>query len=342
MSRLPCIVIAVLCMGCSPPQALVEVVDPAPVEAVRPSGPHPVGVGAGPVIGGRVQSRLYYPAVGPTGPGGTRAITPEHRSGLARRFGPGVAGALERAVTAAAPDARPAPGRHPLVIFAPGANMGAGDYRLLIENLASRGYVVLALNPQGSPPPSGPRYEAAAEELLAALALVRSGGNPAFDQVDSARVAFVGHSLGGAAAVIAMTRAPGVTAINLDGDLTAAPVVPHSASLLYLLGQTAGEAGRSRTRRADVWTTLSAGVSDAVALQIVTMKHFDFADAALLQDAMPMDKRETRFGSIGGSAAHALTVDLVAAFLDSRLRGARTAWSNARARHPGATAPSTW
>lgn len=342
MSRLLCIVIAVFCMGCSPRQEPVVDVDPAPVEAVRPSGPHPVGVSAGPVIGGSVQSRLYYPAAGPNGPGGTEAMTPEHRSGLARRFGPGVAGALERAVTAAVPDAQPAPGRHPLVIFAPGANMGAGDYRLLIEDLASRGYIVLALNPQGSPPPSGARYEAAAGELLAALALVRSGGNPAFDQVDNERVAFVGHSLGGAAAVIAMTRAPGVTAINLDGDLTAAPVVPHSASLLYLVGQTAGEAERSRARRAGVWTTLSAGVTDAVALQVVTMKHFDFADAALLQDAMLMDKRETRFGAIGGPAAHALTVDLVAAFLDSRLRGDRAAWSSARARHPAATAPTTW
>lgn len=342
MTRLLSLFAAVFCLGCAPAQQPPAVpVDPAPVEAVRPAGPHAVGVTAGPTVANGVTTRLYYPAASGGEPDAA-AMTPDHRNGLGRRFGPGVAEALDRAVTAARRDAPPVAGRFPLAIFQPGAALAAVDYRLLIEDLASRGYVVLALNADGSPGASGERYPAAAAELLAALATARAGGHPALAQADTDRVAFVGHSLGGAAAVIALSRARGVVAINLDGDLNAAPTVPAGASLLYILGQTQGEGDGSRARRAGVWRDLSAGVADAVPLQVVSLKHFDFADAALLQASVPPDRRAARLGAIGGAQAHALTADLISAFLDSRLKGDAAAWPAALARHPEATAPTTW
>ncbi|RZJ17440.1 MAG: alpha/beta fold hydrolase [Brevundimonas sp.] len=340
MTRPLSILAAILCLGCAPaPDTPVAPVDPAPVEAVRPAGPHTVGVMEGPQTAG---GRLYYPALDG---GEARAITltEARREKLTQRFGPGVAEALGRAVTVARVNAAPARGRFPLVIFAPGSNMAAGDYRLLMEDLASRGYVVLALDPNGAPPASEARYGAAADELIAALTRIKTDAPaPVAAIMDTGHVALIGHSLGGAAAFIALPRAPGAVAINLDGDVMAAPAVPPAASILYLIGQTPPENDRSRARRAGTWRDLSAGVADAVVLQITDFRHFDYADAALLQEGVPEPMRQARFGPLGGQKAHALTTDLIAAFLDSRLKGDGAAWPAALARHPEAAAPTTW
>jgi len=332
---------ALACFGCTAAQDVAAPADVAPIEAVQPRGPYAVGVAALPAAHGAADGRLYYPA-GDGGAAPAPSMTPERSRMLERRFGPAVASALDRAITAARRDAPSLPGPFPLVIFQPGANMGSDDYRLLIEDLASRGYAVLALNPRHSPGASRERYAAAADEILAALARVRADGSPLFAEVDATRLAFVGHSLGGAAGILALSRAPGAVAVNLDGDLPPGSAAPPEASILYVLGQTAGEAERSRNRRADVWRGLSGGSDNDEALQVATMKHFDFTDAALLQARIPPDLRRPRFGEIGGDRAHALTGDLVAAFLDSRLKGEPEAWAAALERYPEAAAPSSW
>ena len=333
--------LAILCLGCAPAaQDPVAPVDPAPIEAVRPTGPNPVGVADGPDLGAAGASRVYYPA-GQGGEAQAERFSPDHVKGLQRRFGVGAGDALGRAVTSARRDAPRLEGRFPLVVFQPGANMGSGDYRLLLEDVASRGYIVLALNIDGSPPPSAGRYAEAARELIQTVADIRTG-RTVVEGADPTRVALMGHSLGGAATVMALADTPDAVAINLDGDYGAPTTVPTSQAVLYILGQTAGEADASRARRAGVWRTASAGAADAVALQVAALKHFDFADAAMLQADVPEDRRRTRFGAIGGPAAHALTIDLVAGFLDSRLKGDAAAWPAALSRHPEAAAPSTW
>lgn len=219
--------------------------------------------------------------------------------------------------------------------------MAASDYRLLIEDLASRGYVVLALNPEGSPAASGDRYRAAARESVEAVALARSG-HPAFAHADASRPVFLGHSLGGAAGVMALEGVPGALAVNLDGDFNGPVRIPENSPVLTLIGQTSGEAARSRTRRANAWRDASANADDAVILQVVDLKHFDFADAALLQQDIPEGRRQTRFGAIGGQEAHGLAASLIAAFLDSRLKGQTAAWPAALITYPRAAPPTTW
>lgn len=338
MARPFLLLLSALTLGCAPAPAAEPAGDPAPVEAVRPTGPHAAGVIDGPPLAGGVTSRVYYPAAATGGERRREAFSADHRVALARRFGPGAAEALGAAMTAGRWEAPRAAGRFPLVVFQPGAAMAAADYRLLLEDLASRGYVVLALNPDGSPPASAGRYAQAAAEMIAAAALARAGHSSLGD-VDGS-VALIGHSLGGAAAVMALNRVAGAVAVNLDGDFGARTRVPPGQPVLYLFGQTPGESDGSRSRRATVWREVSGGGADAVPLQIVSLRHFDFADAALIQSPAPA--RGSRFGPLGGPRAHAVTTDLVAAFLDSRLKGQEAVWPGALARNPEAAAPSTW
>lgn len=336
--------LSLLCLGCSaPPDAAAPArqVDPAPIEAVRPTGPHAVGVAEGPALGGGVRSRVYYPAAAGGRPAAPEPVTAEHRAELARRFGPAAVEALAAAEPAARRNAPRADGAFPLVVFQPGASLGGGDYRLLIEGLASRGYVVLVLNPDGSPRASAGRYPVAADELVEAVALARAG-HASLTGADTTRVALLGHSIGGAAAVMALDRVPGALAINLDGDYAVATRIPEPSPVLYLIGRSDGEGQGSRARRAAAWRDASAGAADAVVLQVDGLKHFDFADAALIQSAVPEAQRRERFGVIGGRAAHDLTVELVAAFLDSRLKGDAAAWPAAVARSPQAAPPGAW
>lgn len=339
-SPLVCL-LGVLCLGCAPAPVQSPTVDLAPVESSRPAGPHAVGATAGPTLEAGVASRVYYPAAATGGRRRPEDFSEEHRTGLERRFGAGVAEALGRALTAARWDAPRAEGRYPLVVFQPGAAMGSTDYRLLLEDLASRGYVVLALHPDGSPRASGERYAQAAQELTQAVAAARAG-HPALVDADTTRVALIGHSLGGAAAVMALSSVPGALAVNLDGDFSGATAIPPGAPVLYILGQTDGESDGSRARRSGVWRDVSNGASDAVPLQVVKLRHFDFSDAALLRHAIPEERRRNRFGTLDGPAAHALTTDLVAGFLDGRLKHDAAAWPAALSRHPEATPPSTW
>lgn len=309
-------------------------VSPAAVEAVRPTGPHAVGVTQ------RDDALIFYPAR-TSGAPWAAATSDARRQGLTRRFGGGAAEALSAARTTAKEDAEATPGRFPLLIFQPGAGVGSLEYRLLLEDLGSRGFVVLALHAQTSPQASEARYAEAAREFLEALTASRDGGDPGLAIADTSRPVFIGHSLGGAAAVIALSEAPGGVAVNLDGDLMRAPRLGDRSSVLYLIGRNPAESDASRARRAGVWRE-AAGQADAVALQIGDMGHFDFSDVALLKANVPENRRPGRFGPIDGAEAQALTADLVGAFLESRVRGTADVWRTALSRRDRATPPTTW
>lgn len=242
----------------------------------------------------------------------------DYADNLRRRFGPVASATLVAAPGHARRDADMARGAHPLLIFMPGAAMGGRDYRLFAEALAASGHAVAVLRPLASPGASDERYAAAAAEIVSALGhLSRIAAAPeSAGRIDAARPVLVGHSLGGAAAVLAAVRT-GACAVNVDGDFggasaAAAPTGP----VLYLIGDPALDRASDVARRDAVWRKVSArSGGQALALGIAGMRHFDIADAAHLPPRLiPEERREGRFGPIGGAAARRLLVDLVGQF----------------------------
>lgn len=297
----------------------------AALEAVKPTGSYAVGVSDLTATAG-LPLWLFYPADGTAAAGQPPALPETYGVALARRFGPAAAGALLKAPGHAAWDAPAAKGKAPVLVFSPGASMGARDYRMLFEELASQGYVVAAVNPLGSPPVSENRYSDAANEVVRTANVLRdlARQGPWSERLDTSRIGFFGHSIGGASVVLALSRDPQtLAAANLDGDYSGASNTPAPARpILYLVGRTDGETEASRARRKATWTLVSNGSANAVAVQLPTLRHFDFADAALLPPSViPENRRRNRFGAIDGARAHALTSHLLVAFFDQALRG---------------------
>jgi dienelactone hydrolase len=151
-------------------------------------------------------------------------------------------GALETNSIADAPLA----GRAPVVVLLPGLGAPVASYSALAEELASHGYAVVGINPTGSTgvvfpdgrvSPATPlgnvsgadvqAWYASAERVTNVWAadsafVVRTlaAAPPKIGALDFDRVAFVGHSLGGAAAFEACRQESRCgAAIDLDGTL---------------------------------------------------------------------------------------------------------------------------
>ncbi len=269
-----------------------------------------------------VPAWLFYPAVltepATSLPVIQKTLPDGYSLALRRRFGAVAAATLVAAPGHALPDAAMADGVHPLLVFAPGAGMGGRDYRLFVEALAAQGYAVALLRPTGSPAASDVRYSESADEIGNALENLRkmAGLQEGKGRIEATTPVLIGHSLGGTASVLAATRT-GVCAINIDGDFGGASVTSRpSGPVLYVIGDPSLDRASDVARRAEVWRTVSGRSGGrALALGIAGMRHFDIADAANLPlDLIPPDRREGRFGNIGGANARRVMVDLVVQF----------------------------
>ncbi len=127
--------------------------------------------------------------------------------------------ALLRLETHARPDARPAPGRHPVVAFAPGKGAPAFQNTVLCEYLASHGFVVAASPSVGPESPAMPHTVAGVEAQIADIRLgldtVRR-----LEMADLARTGLIGFSWGGLAVLLtAMGPEPVNAVAALDPTL---------------------------------------------------------------------------------------------------------------------------
>ena len=114
-------------------------------------------------------------------------------------------------------DAPPAEGRFPLVVYAPSINSDPWENWILVENLASRGFVV-ASAPSVGEDEAAVSIDAAgshAQQDDLRFVLARALDDPS---VDPRRVGMIGFSWGGMNAVQLALRHAGVSAVvNLDG-----------------------------------------------------------------------------------------------------------------------------
>jgi len=234
------------------------------VELPRPTGRFPVGTyriafsdpyrreifTADPADRRRVALQIYYPAAAgcPPGPYIPSALADTLAGMLRTEQG------FERRLNAhACADARPAAGsaRYPLVLFSHGMGPTHFLYTALLEDLASRGNIVVAIDhPHGAPATyfpdgslvrrdasrwgKGPEqsflaaneyYRVWAEDARSVLdRIFRDDGTvlakALANRVDRTRVAYVGHSYGGVAALYAaQLDARIAAAVNLDGGV---------------------------------------------------------------------------------------------------------------------------
>jgi dienelactone hydrolase len=250
--------------------------------------------------------------------------------------------AVEDAPTAGAPD-----GSRPLVVYSHGWRGFRSVHSTLLESLASHGYVVVALDhthgslatvfPDGRVTPLDPdalpddgtstERDDAGERLVATFAADLTSLLERLDEilpadvaasVDRDRVALLGHSTGGGAAVLACSRTPSCAAVvgfdpwvePIPDDLVGTGI---EVPLLSLRSEEwVGGANDKRLRRLHASTDAPEG---RVAMDGVT--HRDFTLLPLLS---PLAARVGFSGETPGVVTHDIVEDWTLRFLDHHLR----------------------
>ncbi|MFE2125432.1 alpha/beta hydrolase family protein [Streptomyces amritsarensis] len=323
------------------------------VELPRPTGRFAVGredlhlvdhtrtdpwAGSGPR---ELMATMRYPARRDTG-GAARYLTREEARLLLADRG------LEQAVpvetltgtaSASRTGARPVAGRYPLVVLSPGFTVHRATLTALAEDLASRGYVVAAVDHAyesvGTAFPGGRVLTCLACDKAQQTGMQAVSGNRARDVsflldrltgphpvwrhaglIDRGRIAMAGHSIGGASAIAAMADDPRIRAgVNMDGgNATPVPATGLGGRPFLLLGaQGRGPGGNASWDRD--WPLLDGWK------RWITFDgsgHFTFSDFPSIGQQLGLDDPEA---PLPGDRSVELTRRYVGAFLDRHLRG---------------------
>ncbi|WP_030024121.1 alpha/beta hydrolase family protein [Streptomyces monomycini] len=337
----------------------------------RPTGPYAIGrdslhlVDRGrkdpwePSAHGReLMVSLYYPARTGTGrpaPYMTKAeattfLERQRQTGQlppeADQFPPEI---LSGTRTHAHTHARPAAGRHPLVVLSPGFGLNRATLSVLAEELTSRGNVVALVDhahegdtafPGGRTLPctacekldAMPSPDAAASFMTTVARnrakdisflldhILPGNHHPMWKRsglIDAKRVGMAGHSIGGAATAAAMATDTRIRAgADLDGTV-AAPVPRQGLNgrpFLLFGNQATGHPGTDETWDT-TWTRLNGWKRW---LTVTGATHLTFTDLPALaqQTGLP-----TPTGAVPGLRGSDLTRTYVSAFFDQHLRG---------------------
>ncbi|OUC97784.1 alpha/beta hydrolase [Streptosporangium minutum] len=323
----------------------------------EPTGSHPVGTTSlylkdtsrpdpwVPSVKAReLMVSLWYPA---KSPGRKRApyMTPKESELLLKSGGitSVPADTLSKTRTNAFTDADPAGRKHglPLVVLSPGHTKPRTELTAPAEDLASRGYVVAAIDhtyenvattfPDGRVTTcvtceieKNPAWwEKLARSRAADVSFVLdqlTGSHPKWKGarlVDTSRIAMAGHSVGGASTIAAMLKDSRIRA-GIDIDGTTEVRIPDSglARPFLFLGKpatyTPGEGDAAATWERD-WKQLNGWKRW---LLVTGAEHTSFTDLGVLADQIGIDTG----ADIPGVRAMDITRRYVAAFFDLHLR----------------------
>jgi dienelactone hydrolase len=270
---------------------------------------------------------------------------------------------LESVKLAATSDAAPLKrrGGWPVVLFSPGFGVERQLYTGLVEDLASHGYIVIAIDHPHDAAivqfPDGhvvvPRSQmdiatalsvrvADTRFVLNQLTRIDRSGSLA-GRLDLAHIGMFGHSLGGAAAASTMLVDARVRAgADLDGTLFADTRTGSLSRPFMLMSADPGFA--ADPNRAGFWSRLRG---PHYALDLKGAQHFAFSDlvffASKLIRANPSGGQGIRaqVGNVDGAASLALERAYLLAFFDRFLRGKQQQPLLARTAHSSASANLT-
>lgn len=304
---------------------------------------------------------VYYPALAGTGTPARYAEPEEIRRYLDALQVPEEisATAISDTTIASRTGAGLRPGRYGLVVLSPGLGVGRRSLTGLAEQLASLGYVAVSVDhaheSTGTAFPGGRMLGCAACDQIHSAAdfthatRIRAAdlsfvidsltGTPAVWRgagiIDSSRIAAVGHSLGGSAAVALLARDRRVHAgVDMDGTLgEAMPAGGVGAGrAVLLLGATANHPGPGVRRGPDgdgsddptwpaAWVRL---VPPRLWLAVDGADHFSFTDDPVIADQFLLPAGLTAAPqALTGARALDITRATVAAFVDRWLNDRR-------------------
>ena len=298
---------------------------------------------------------IWYPAIDGAS-GATADYLPSAWAPLVHNMGP-----LSQDLTAVQTNSIANPtldGRPPVVVLMPGHGEPVASYTTLAEDLASHGYAVVGINPTESADVVFPDGHLVAASSLGAISgatiddwyasagrvtnvwtadaafVVNSlkADQPVIGELDFDHVAYVGHSVGGAASFEACRQdAQCAAAVNLDGTLwTEVRQTGLEAPSLLLQAGPGDTCDGFCARAAEDFATFSAA-SNAERFAIAGSAHVNFSDAGLMWGPA----NAIALGSIDAHRMGAITRDLVLSFLDAHVRDMPEAGvSEAAARYP--------
>ena len=240
-------------------------------------------------------------------------------------------------------------GDPPVVVLLPGLGRAVPDYTALAEDLASQGYAVVGINMTGSSIvgfPDGHLVNATAEggidpgllsdvdawyidanrvigvwvQDVAFVTSALAESPPSIGPLGFSRVAYVGHSLGGATSFERCSQDEAcVGAVDLDGTLFSDVRQTGMTPPGLVIRAEHGPSGEFGERAA----TDFAHVAEVGSVRLLTLggsTHNNFTDDGLLYG--PLWGPLGILGSIDGQRSAAITRDVIGGFLDEVLAGA--------------------
>ncbi|MER5647421.1 alpha/beta hydrolase [Streptosporangium sp. NPDC002524] len=363
------ILAASACSAPTPPRADAPQVKPTgPITLPTPTGPHPIGTTTlhltdtsrpdpwNPDIDAReLKVTLWYPT---RQRDGQRSLymTAKEAELLLKDSGLSTApyDTLSRTRTNAVKDAAPSGRKLPLVVLSPGFTKPMSTLTSLAEDLASRGYVVAGIDHT---------YESYATTLsdgrIAECLACDSNTDPGFGTglvqgraadvsfvldelpskwdgsglIDRSRIAMVGQSIGGAAAIATMVKDPRIRA-GIDMDGTGYARIPKSGlsrPFMFLGSREHVPGGRDTSWDRD-WKLLTGWKRWLV---LTDAEHQSFTDIPLLASVLGLEPLPGMLPAARGSE---LTRTYVAAFLDRHLKSrTQPLLEGPSSRHPEVT-----
>ena len=240
-------------------------------------------------------------------------------------------------VTHAFEAAKPAPGRHPVVLYSPGSGQMRNDATAVVEELASRGFVTVGIDHTGESqfvqfpdgrivrgtfrdtgPASntrevGVRVADVAAVLRALPALGRHG--LLAHALNLRRLGMFGFSLGGATAAAAMRQLHAIQAgLDLDGSLYGDAVTTPLTRPFLLLANALHNTQTDPSWQSG-WRALRGFRRE---IELRRSGHLSFTDALGFIDTLGLRSRypQRLLGTIPAAAAVTATRQLITAYFD--------------------------